>query len=346
MPSVSEPLVSDPLVSVIMPVYNVEKYVAKSIISVIKQTFIDFELIIVIDGSTDFSEQICRMFFDSRIRIVVQKNRGLAGARNTGIRESKGRYLAFIDSDDLWHPDKLSEHVTHLNNAPDVGISYCMSELIDDNDTSLGVIQSPKLYQISFEDVLCRNPIGNGSAPVIKRAVFEHIEFERYHKGVKEPCYFDESFRQSEDIECWLRMICSSTYKFEGIPKVLTLYRANSGGLSANLKQQYKSWNRVINKISKIAPKRMFAWESKARAYQLRYLARRAINNNNPSSARKLMTDSLQSDFSILVEEPVKSISTVIYVIVINLLPTSMTQYLYDLRKRMISPSSIKSSVT
>jgi len=257
-------LVSNPSVSVIMPVYNVEKYVAKSILSVLKQTYTDFELVIVIDGSTDCSEQICRTFFDHRIRIVVQKNRGLAGARNTGIRESKGDYIAFIDSDDLWHPEKLSEHVTHLNNEPDVGISYCMSELIDDNDAKLGVIQSPKLYQISFEDILCRNPIGNGSAPVIKREVFKHIEFERYYKGVKEPCYFDESFRQSEDIECWLRMVCKSTYRFEGIPQVLTLYRANSGGLSANLKQQYKSWNRVIDKISKLAPRKMFDYESKA----------------------------------------------------------------------------------
>jgi len=325
-----------PIVSVVMPVYNVEKYVAKSISSVLNQTFSNFELIIVVDGSTDSSESICRTFSDPRIRIIMQKNRGLAGARNTGIRESTGQYIAFIDSDDLWHCDKLAEHVKHLQFTHSVGVSYCLSELIDDNDISLGVIQKPKLHNITFKDVLCRNPIGNGSAPVIKREVFEQIKFERYYKGKKETCYFDESFKQSEDIECWLRMICLSDYRFEGISGILTMYRANSGGLSSNLKQQYKAWNRVIIKISKLNPYLMFNLENKARAYQLRYLARRAINNNNPSSAKKLMIDSLKCDLSILIEEPFKSISTLLYALLINLIPSGLVDLLLNIRKRLV----------
>jgi glycosyltransferase involved in cell wall biosynthesis len=83
-----------PDVSVIMPVYNVERYVAAAIRSVLQQTFSNFELIIVDDGGKDTSLDICRTFSDPRIRIVSQANRGLAGARNTGIRHARGRYIA------------------------------------------------------------------------------------------------------------------------------------------------------------------------------------------------------------------------------------------------------------
>ncbi|HZV11070.1 MAG TPA: glycosyltransferase family 2 protein, partial [Novosphingobium sp.] len=93
-----------PTVSVIMPVYNVEPYVAEAITSVLAQTYADFELIIVDDGGQDRSVEICQGFEDPRIRIVHQANRGLAGARNTGILAARGRYLAFLDSDDRWLP--------------------------------------------------------------------------------------------------------------------------------------------------------------------------------------------------------------------------------------------------
>ena len=95
-----------PKISVIMPVYNVEKFVARSIESVLRQTHADFELILVDDGGNDQSLAICRNFKDPRIRIISQVNRGLAGARNTGIRNANGQYIALIDSDDLWHEEK------------------------------------------------------------------------------------------------------------------------------------------------------------------------------------------------------------------------------------------------
>ena len=86
-----------PKVSVIMPVYNVEKYIAETISSVLAQTFTDFELLVIDDESKDRSIEICESFTDQRIKIIHQKNRGLAGARNTGIRHAQGEYLAFLD---------------------------------------------------------------------------------------------------------------------------------------------------------------------------------------------------------------------------------------------------------
>ena len=123
-----------PKISVIMPVYNVERFVADAVRSVLAQSFEDFELLIIDDVSPDSSIAICLSFDDPRIRIIRHRqNRGLAGARNTGIRHAEGDFLAFIDSDDCWHAEKLKRHVAHLNEHPDVGVSFSRSAFIDED---------------------------------------------------------------------------------------------------------------------------------------------------------------------------------------------------------------------
>src|SRR4028118_491035 len=100
-------------VSVIIPVYQVEKYIAAAVQSVLEQTYKDFELLIIDDGSTDRSLEICQQFSDPRIKIIRQQNQGVCAARNTGIRHAQTEYLAFLDGDDLWLPTKLEKHVEH-----------------------------------------------------------------------------------------------------------------------------------------------------------------------------------------------------------------------------------------
>ena len=103
-----------PTVSVIVPAYNAARFIEGAIDSVLAQSYTDFELLIVNDGSTDDTLARCERYSDPRIRIVKQDNRGLAGARNSGVREACGEYLAFLDADDLWRNDKLERHVEHL----------------------------------------------------------------------------------------------------------------------------------------------------------------------------------------------------------------------------------------
>ena len=315
-------------VSVIMPVYNVEKYVHFAIYSVLRQSFKAFELIIVNDGSTDNSLSICKKFKDPRVRVVSQKNRGLAGARNTGIRESSGEFIAFIDSDDLWHKDKLKHHVAHLSSDLEIGVSYSCSSLIDEKNHPIGIKQLPKLKNISFKNIICRNPIGNGSSPVIRRTVLDETSFWKYRDGAKERCYFDESFRQSEDIEYWLRIALKSKKRFEGIAKCLTYYRINSGGLSANLSRQFLSWERAISKATLIAPHKVAPWTSLARAYQLRYLARHAIKAHSSRQALELALASLKSNKLVLSEEPVKTFTTLVSAICLRYLPERLFTYI------------------
>ena len=119
-----------PAASVVVPVYNTAATVAETLDSLFAQTLDNFEVIIVDDGSTDNSMEIVRGYDDPRCEIVSQKNRGLNGARNAGIRHSKAPYIAFLDADDLWRPQMLEKHVEHLDGHPKVGISFSPSGLI------------------------------------------------------------------------------------------------------------------------------------------------------------------------------------------------------------------------
>src|ERR671932_2783531 len=154
-------------VSVIIPAYQVENYIGAAIQSVVEQTYDNWELLIIDDGSPDRSVEVCRQFTDPRIKIISQENRGLAGARNTGIRNAQGEYLAFLDGDDVWFSEKLEKHVEHLENSPAVGVSFSPSGFIDEAGNAKGTYLKPKLREISPASLLRDNSIGNGSAAVV-----------------------------------------------------------------------------------------------------------------------------------------------------------------------------------
>lgn len=311
-------------VSVIIPVYKAEKYIDATVKSVLEQTHKNLEILIIDDASPDKSIDICKKFTDSRIKIIHQENRGLAGARNTGIRYAQGEYLAFLDADDLWLPEKLEKHVAHLDSLPKVGVSFSRSTFIDDEGRPLGLYQMPQLRDITLPQVLCRNPISNGSAAVIRKEVFADIKFQDNLHGTVEDFYFDERFRQSEDIECWIRIAIQTNWQIEGIAEALTLYRVNSGGLSANTLQQLDSWEKVIEKTRSYAPEIITQWETLARAYQLRYLSRRAVRLQDGAMAVKLVNRALATNWRILFKEPRRTFLTLAAAYLVLLLPQSL----------------------
>lgn len=311
-----------PLISIVMPVYNTAKYVEAAIESVMAQTFADFELLIIDDAGSDNSIELCRAYSDPRVRIISQANRGLAGARNTGIRNARGQFVALLDSDDLWEAEKLERHIEHLWQAPDVGISYAASRMIDDDGNFLRIVQRPKLKNVTARDVFLRNPIGNGSAPVIRREVFDDIAF--INEARNELDYFDESFRQSEDIECWCRMALMTDWRFEGITGAYTRYRINEGGLSANVVKQFETWLRVKARVSELDPVFAAEWSAYAEAYQKRYLARRCFRMGEGALAWSLIKEALQICPRILIEEPAKTLTTLAAVLMLRLRPQQL----------------------
>jgi len=324
------------LISIIMPVYNVEKYIRLAIQSVLNQSYGNFELLIIDDQSPDNSREICRAYKDPRIRIIQQKNLGLAGARNTGIHHAKGQFIAFLDADDYWAADKLKFHLDHLLSNPKVGVSYSPSIFIDDDDKELGIKQIPKLKNISIEDIFCRNPVGNGSAPVIRKPVLDDIGFVGSSHSEKRTWFFDETLRQSEDIDCWLRIATETSWVFEGIAPALTYYRVNNSGLSANVVNQFDSWKRTRQHLQSKAPDCVKKWGSLAEAYQLRYLSRRAVRSRDSAMALKLILMAIKTNFKILLKEPRRTINTLICALLINYLPTSVFCQLEQLAMRSI----------
>jgi len=307
-----------PLASIIVPAFNVAKTLPVTLDALLAQTFTDYEIIVVDDGSTDRTAALLREYEGiPGFKVITQRNRGLAGARNTGIAAARGLYIGFCDADDLWLPEKLERHVAHLRAAPHIGISYSGSALIDDDGAPLGMSQTPRLSNITPEHIFKRNPIGNGSAPVIRKAVFEDIAHRPASEKTRD-WYFDETFRQSEDIECWLRIALTTEWQFEGLDGDLTQYRITAGGLSAATELQLAAWERMVAKLSIIAPEFFAKTVKPARAYQLRYLARRAISDKDTGRAADLLGQSLAQSWQPLWEEPRKSVLTIAAVLVLR----------------------------
>jgi glycosyltransferase involved in cell wall biosynthesis len=308
-------------VSVIIPVYRVEKYISATVKSVLEQTYKNLELIIVDDESPDRSVEICQQFTDSRIKIIRQKNRGLAGARNTGIRHAQGEYIAFLDGDDLWTSKKLEKHVEHLDKSLSVGLSFSPSRFIDEEGNAKGTCLNPKLKEITPPYLLRESPIGNGSAAVIRREVFEAIKFQDNLYGSVEDFYFDEHFRQAEDMECWLRIAIQTKWEIEGIPEPLTLYRVNSQGLSASLLKQLEALEKMIEKTRSYAPELVEQWEGISKAHHMRYLARSAVRLQQGSMAVEFMHRALASHWRIILEEPRRTLMTLAAAYLLWILP-------------------------
>lgn len=322
------------LVSVIVPIYGVEAYIRDTIQSVLDQTYTQFELILVDDESPDSSVAICQEFDDSRIRIINQKNRGLAGARNTGIRHARGDYLAFLDGDDLWLPTKLEKHVHHLTQNSKVGLSFSPSCLIDQTGQPTGTYLAPKLKEITAEYLFRSNPVGNGSAPVIRRAVLEQIAEQQNRYGETEAFYFDEDFRRSEDIECWLRICTLTSWRLEGIAEPLTLYRVNASSLSASLAKQFESWQQVLDKVSSYAPVLVEQWGQLSLAYRARLLARKAVRLRNREMAVYFTQQIIVNAPVILWQEPLSTGRVIMGAGLLRLLPYPLYQFAESLTAR------------
>ncbi|WP_371155371.1 glycosyltransferase family 2 protein [Jannaschia sp. 2305UL9-9] len=298
------------LASIIVPAFNVQSTIRETLTALLAQTYATFEIIIVDDGSTDATPRLAEEFArNPRVRVVRQANRGLAGARNSGIAAARGDFIGFCDADDVWEPEKLAVHVAHLQANPNVGVSYSGSALMDDDSVLMGQAQRPRLRDIDAAVIFKRNPIGNGSAVVLRRAVLEAIAYRPRHEDVRD-WYFDETFRQSEDIECWLRIALTTDWRFEGVEGLLTRYRVSAGGLSAATDRQLAAWERMVLKLSPLNPAFFIVNTRDARAYQLRYLCRRAVSDLDAPRAATLCRSWMAQSRAPLIEEPIKSLVT------------------------------------
>ncbi len=312
------------LVSVVTPLYNAERFVGATIRSVLDQTHEHFELLVVDDGSTDRSAEVCESFRDERIRVFRQENRGSCRSRNRAIALARGEFVAFLDHDDLWCPQKLERHLEHLERSPRVGVSFCPSVIIDERGQRIGLFQVPQLDSVDARLLLCRNPIGNGSVPVIRREALEAIRFDAVRDGRSEPMYFDDECMGWEDVECWLRIAITTDWRFEGIAECLTLYRLSPNSFSGDPEHKQQCFERGLRKIAAYAEELVEQHAPAARAYHLRYLARRQIMARESKRAVRLLHRALRSWPRIVLEEPRRTLATMVAAYSQRLLPRAL----------------------
>jgi len=160
----------EPTVSVVIPAYNAERYIGETLESVLAQTYRDFEVVVVDDGSTDGTREIVRGYGEP-VRLVEQPNSGPAAARNRGVREARGEFIAFIDADDLWLPEKLALQVP-LFDDEEVGLVSCRVQLVDGSGRPHPTYEREKVSGWAFEKLLEGNFIGT-STVVARREALE-----------------------------------------------------------------------------------------------------------------------------------------------------------------------------
>lgn len=215
------------LISIILPSYNSEKYVAETINSVLIQTYKNFELIIIDDASTDGSMNIINNIAknESRIKIIsLKKNGGVSNARNIGIANAQGKYISFIDSDDVWKNEKLEKQI-HFLKANDLDLTFTGYEITFSNtNKEKKKIEVPT--KLDYKELLKGNPIACFTV-VCKANVFKNILFKKIHH---------------EDYVMWLNL--SKFCKFGGLNETLGIYRKHEGSISSNkLKSAQWVWN-------------------------------------------------------------------------------------------------------
>jgi len=330
------------LVSIILPLYKSKPYIEHTLNSILEQTYSDWELIVIDDGSPDDSSDVCLSVGDDRIRVYRRQNTGSCRARNFGINEAKGKFISFIDHDDLWRQTKLEKHVEHLERRPEVGVSYGPSELIDSANNSIGLFQIPKLSGVDSRDILCRTPIGNGSVPLLRREVLEDVKFTMERDGKSEVMFFDDECVGWEDVELWLRIACLTPWVIEGINYCLTLYRLVPDGIVGNPEKKQTGFERGLERVRRYAPELIAEHGDAARAYHLRYLARRLIESGDGQKARRYAHRAIRSFPGLILEDPGRTLSTLLASYALSALPAPMFKRLMSTAVKLSSPQQAR----
>jgi glycosyltransferase involved in cell wall biosynthesis len=211
-----------PMVSVIIPTYNGLPYLKQAVESVLAQTHKDFILYIVDDGSTDkgATEKYVKALGDPRVRYLRKKNGGQSTARNYAIKISTSPFIAFIDADDVWRPNKLKRQLALFTNRPELGLAYGFCKLIDANNKQIGEVVYKKRGYL-FKHLLGGNRIaGSASMVLVRREVFDKV-------GT-----FRSDFKVGDDWDMWLRI--AKDYQIDYVPEYLAELRVLDNGMQQN----------------------------------------------------------------------------------------------------------------
>ncbi|MGR9137165.1 glycosyltransferase family 2 protein [Rhizobium leguminosarum] len=232
-----------PLVTIVIPAYNAEKTLVETLRSVSSQSYDKLEILVVDDGSRDSTFELASDYglTDRRVRVLRQENGGVARARNRGIQEARGPYIAPVDADDTWHPSKIELQLQALRKFPDgQGVAYNWYAAIDENGIIFGHSR-PVMHQGNiFEPLLRENFIGNGSTPLMPRTAI--LRCGGYDASLR-----DNGAEGCEDLKLYLAL--AEILPFALVPDFLTGYRFTKGNMSSNAYRMLKSHSLVMAPI-------------------------------------------------------------------------------------------------
>lgn len=244
-----------PTISVVIPAYNADRTILETVESVQQQTFSDFELIVINDGSTDRTPELLQSVEDQRLKIFSYENGGLPIARNRGISHATGEFITFLDADDLWTPDKLELQLAALQQHPEAGVAYSWTYFMHEKEN---IIHPGD--RIFFEgnvqaNLLVHNFIDSGSNVLIRRQAVESVGD------------FDPTCAGCADWDYWLRLAAS--WHFVVVPKHQIFYRISSGSMSAKVEVMEEVGLTVVEKAFRsVSPElQLLKNQSLARVY-------------------------------------------------------------------------------
>ncbi len=238
------------LVSIVVPVYNSEKFLKETIKTVTEQTYKNWELILVNDCSTDNSKSTIEKYAkeDNRIKVInLKENSGAAIARNTGIEQAKGKYLAFLDADDLWNKEKLEKQIKFME-ANEYEFTFTNYEFTDENGNKTGkIVNVPN--ELTYKQALKNTTIFTSTVIFnVERLGKELISMPNVRRG--------------QDTATWWKVLKTDVIA-HGMNESLSLYRRSNNTLSANkIKALKRTWNlyRNVEKLSLIRSFYYFCW--------------------------------------------------------------------------------------
>lgn len=256
-------------IAVVIPAYNAEATLPDTLASVLAQTWTDFELIVVNDGSQDGTLALLEGVTDPRLRILSQENGGPQASRNRGLAAVTSPYVAFLDADDLWAPEKLASQLGALEAHPTAAVAYSWTDVIDGAGRVIERGDRTQAQGRVFKALLEHNFLGSGSNPLMRTAAIRAVGG------------FDRAIVAGQDWDMWLTL--AAAYEFVGVPQVQVFYRkvAHSQSWSSNLRRQERGLRQVMAKHlarSEFPP----AYRQARLAYCYRYLLFECLGKCRP----------------------------------------------------------------
>jgi glycosyltransferase involved in cell wall biosynthesis len=218
------------LISVIIPTYNRENFIKETIDSVLNQTYKNIEILIVDDGSTDNTREIIESINDPRIIYIYQDNTGASASRNTGIKNAKGEYVAFLDSDDSWLPDKLEKQIKFIQNNPQIDICGGWILQFDEKSNKIWKLYSEPSDIKAYN--LFNNPLFQTTVLLKKEVLYEYNVF------------YNPEYKSSNDYDFFSRLLeFAEPYN---IPEILAKYRTHYNQLSTKTRSEQNNYSKQI----------------------------------------------------------------------------------------------------